>query len=366
MANLDDPEVYKRFDPSNMIGRIGELPQQCLKAWRSASALSLPSDYSNVDKVVILGMGGSAIAGDLLHTMAMTEGKITVLVHRDYHLPQLVDERTLVIASSYSGDTEETLSAFSQALGTPAKKLAITTGGRLQALAAEKGIPVFTVHYKAEPRAAFGYSFFSLLAFFQQLGFITMESQDVDEMIGLLEELSLNLDKGVPLKANLAKQLATKLLGRLVIVYGAGILSPVADRWKTQLNECSKAWAFAECFPELNHNAVAGYRFPSWLSEKGGERGERGKVFVVMLRSPSLHHRILMRYKVTGEILTDAGVAHEVVEAKGKSPLSQMMSMVLLGDYVSYYLAVLNEVDPSPVAVIDYLKERLASFQGPP
>lgn len=354
MANLDAVDVYKRLDPSNMIGRISELPQQCLQAWQSALDLHLPSDYSNVDKVVILGMGGSAIGGDLVRTLTMMEGKTTVLVHRDYHLPQLIDERTLVIASSYSGDTEETLSAFSQALQTPAKKLAITTGGRLQTLAAEKGIPVFTFHYKAEPRAAFGYSFFSLMAFFQKLGLIAMESQDVDETIRVLEELSLSLDKDVSLKANPAKQLATKLSGRLVIVYGAGILSKVAYRWKTQFNECSKVWAFSECFPELNHNAVVGYRFPTWLNHKA---------LVVMLRSSSLHPRILIRYKLTGELLTDAGIAHEMVEAKGKSPLSQMMSAVLLGDYVSYYLALLNEVDPSPVAVIDYLKGRLAEAE---
>jgi len=354
MVNLDAAEVYKRFDPSNMIGRIGELPQQCLQAWQSALDLPLPSDYSNVDKVVILGMGGSAIGGDLVRTLTITEGKTTVLVHRDYHLPKPVDERTLVIASSYSGDTEETLSAFSQALQTPAKKLAITTGGRLQTLAAENGIPVFTFHYKAEPRAAFGYSFFSLLAFFQKLGLIAIKEQDVDETIRVLEDLSLSLDKGVSLKANPAKQLATKLSGRLVIVYGASILSKVAYRWKTQLNECSKVWAFAECFPELNHNAVVGYRYPSWLGQKA---------FVIMLRSALLHPRILIRYKVTGELLAEAGITHEVVEAKGDSPLSQMMSSGLLGDYISYYLALLNGGDPSPVAAIDYLKGRLAEAE---
>jgi glucose/mannose-6-phosphate isomerase len=137
----------------------------------------------------------------------------------------------------------------------------------------------------------------------------------------------------------------------LVVIYGAGILSKVAYRWKTQLNECSKVWAFAEYFPELNHNAVVGYRFPSWLNQKA---------FVVMLYSPSLYSRILSRYEATGELLKDAGVTHELVEAKGKSPLSQMMSAVILGDYVSYYLALLNDVDPSPVTAIDYLKGRLA------
>jgi len=351
MANLDAPEIYQRFDPSNMIGRMGELPQQCIKAWQGAIDFPLPPDYADVDKVIIIGMGGSAIGGDLVRTLTMTQGKATVLVHRDYNLPQFVDERTLVIASSYSGDTEETLSAFSQALQTTAKKLAITTGGRLQTLCLEKGIPVFTFHYKAEPRVAFGYSFFSLLAFLKKLGLITIESQDVDETVRVLEEIVLNLDKSIPLEKNRAKQLAVRLSGRLVTIYGAGILSNVAFRWKTQLNECSKAWAFAEYFPELNHNAIVGYRYPTWLNERA---------FVIMLRSALFHPRILTRYEITADLLKDAGVDHEVVEANGESPLSQMMSAVLLGDYVSYYLALLNGVDPSPVAAIDYMKGRLA------
>ena len=352
MANLDAPEIYQRFDPSNMIGRIGELPQQCLKAWQGAIDLPLPPDYADVNKVIIIGMGGSAIGGDLVRTLTMTQGKASVLVHRDYNLPQqLVDERTLVIASSYSGNTEETLSAFSQALQTSAKKLAITTGGRLQTLAFEKGIPVFTFHYKAEPRVAFGYSFFSLLAFFKTMGLIDIDQQEVDETIRVIEELVLNLDRSIPLEENRAKQLAVRLSGRLVTIYGAGILSEVAFRWKTQLNECSKVWAFAECFPELNHNAIVGYRYPPWINQKA---------FVIMLRSALLHPRILVRYEVTADLLRDAGIDHEVVESKGDSPLSQMMSAVLLGDYVSYYLALLNEVDPSPVAAIDYMKGRLA------
>lgn len=354
MANLDAPEIYQRFDPSNMIGRIGELPQQCLKAWQGAIDLPLPPDYADVDKVIIIGMGGSAIGGDLVRTLTMMQGKATVLVHRDYNLPLLVDERTLVIASSHSGDTEETLSAFSKALQTTAKKLVITTGGRLQTLSLEKGIPVFTFHYKAEPRVALGYSFFSLLAFFKKMGLITIEQQDVDETIRVLEELALNLDRSIPLEANRAKQLAVRLSGRLVTIYGAGILSKVAFRWKTQLNECSKVWAFAEYFPELNHNAIVGYRYPPWINQK---------VFVIMLRSALFHPRILIRYEITADLLKDAGVDYEVVEAKGESLLSQMMSAVLLGDYVSYYLALLNEVDPSPVAAIDYMKGRLAGAE---
>ncbi len=351
MSNLDDPSVYQRLDPSGMIDRIADLPRQCSMAWHGAVDLPLPSDFSEVDKVVILGMGGSAIGGDIVSSLALKAGKAAVVVQRDYYLPRWVDERTLVIASSYSGNTEETISAFAEALKSPAKKLVITTGGRLQELAAEHGVPTYVFHYKAEPRAAFGYSFFSILAFFQSMGLIQVDHEDVDETIGVLEEASGNLGRDVPHDSNPAKQLATKLQRRLAVIYGADFLSRVADRWKAQINECSKGWAFAECFPELNHNAVVGYSFPDWLNQK---------VTVIMLRSSLMNPRILKRYDVTGELLDKAGVGSEVVEPRGNSELAQLMSAVSLGDYVSYYLAMLNGVDPSPVQPIDYLKQRLS------
>ncbi|MBA7606047.1 hypothetical protein ES703_13185 [subsurface metagenome] len=354
VIDLDDPQVYRKFDPSNMLERIGELPLQCRQAWGSALDFPLPSDYSTVDKVVILGMGGSAIGGDLVSALALEEGVLPVLVHRDYGLPPSVDDRTMVIASSYSGNTEETILSFAQALKTPAKKLVITTGGRLKAMAEENGVPVFTYRYVAQPRAAFGYSFFSILGLLHKLGLLTFNSEDIEGTINLLQELSPKLDRDVPLSANPAKQLATRLLERLVIIYGAGILSKVALRWKTQFNENSKTWAFSECFPELDHNAVVGYRFPRWLAKR---------VFVVLLRSPSLHPRTQMRYQVTADILTESGIEFEFIEAQGESRLSQIMSAVILGDYVSYYLAILNQVDPSPVEVIDRLKERLGKIE---
>ena len=161
--NLDDPKVYKQYDPEGMLARIKEMPGQCQQAWQAAMSFNLPADYAKVDKVVILGMGGSAIGGDLVRSLAESEAKVPVLIHRDYGLPAFVDDRTLVIASSYSGNTEETLSAFEPALKTGAKKLVMTTGGKLQAMAEEKNIPVFKITYKAQPRAALGFSFLPTL-----------------------------------------------------------------------------------------------------------------------------------------------------------------------------------------------------------
>jgi glucose/mannose-6-phosphate isomerase len=349
--NLDDSAVYKQNDPDGMLARIKELPWQCEQAWQTTMSFDLSPVYSDINKVVVLGMGGSAIGGDLVRSLAMSEAKIPVLVHRDYGLPAFIDDKTLVIASSYSGNTEETLSAFELALKTGAKKLAITTGGKLQTMAEENNIPVFKINYKAQPRAALGFSFLPTLGILQKLGFIKDKSADVAETVQVLGALSARIDEKASLTSNLAKQLAQRLYGCLPVIYGAGIAAEAAHRWKTQLNENSKAWAFYEVFPELNHNATVGYQYPPELASQ---------LRVVLLRAPSFNQRVQLRYEVTCELLDRAQIAHEFVDSEGNSLLSQMMSLVLFGDYVSYYLAILYRIDPSPVEVINYLKGRLA------
>jgi len=301
---------------------------------------------------VIIGMGGSAIGGDLLRTIVSLQSRVEVTVQRDYDLPKSVDKNTLVIASSYSGNTEETISAFKQALKNPCKKFVITTGGKISEIAAQNGVPLFSFGYASEPRAALGYGFFSLLAFLHNLDIIPDELLNVEETLDILKKMSAKMSKGVPFPKNPAKQLAIKLHNNIVVVYGAGILSSVAYRWKTQMNENSKAWAFSETLPELNHNAVVGYKFPADMADR---------IFVIMLRSKDLNPRTIKRYKITSDILSKSAIPHEILDAKGNTPLCQMMSSILLGDYVSYYLAILYGINPSPVEIIDYLKKSLAS-----
>src|SRR4030042_512258 len=352
MVNLDDLQIYKRLDPANMLEPLHGLPQQCRTAWRRAKDFNLPQNYAAIDKVVVLGMGGSAIGGSLLRNLASRLTKPVIFVTRDYDLPAFIDDRTLFIASSYSGNTEETLSAFSQAVKSKCKKLAMTTGGKLKTLAEEAKVPVFLIDHASQPRAALGYSFIPLIAFLQKLGFLKDKTTEVEAMIQDLERLLEELHATVPKKSNPAKQLSAKLQGKIAVIYGAGILSAVARRWKTQINENSKAWAFHETFPELNHNAVIGYHFPTELASR---------VYVVLLRCPSLHPRTLIRYQVTSELLKQKDISHETIDSQDKGELSQMMSLIYLGDWVSYYLAVLYETDPTPVKAIDYLKKRLSA-----
>ncbi|UCH86062.1 MAG: bifunctional phosphoglucose/phosphomannose isomerase [Dehalococcoidia bacterium] len=351
MSVLDDLAAYKRIDPQGMMDRIRDLPHQCRAAWQEVQALKLPDDYCDIDKVVILGMGGSAIAGDLLGSLVALESPIPIFSHRDYELPLLVDGRTLLIASSYSGNTEEVLSCFERGLGTGAKKVVITGGGKLLTTARANGVPAFVFHYESEPRAALGYGIMPLLAIAQKVDIVADKNEDVDETIAVMIDLATRIDETMPLARNPAKQLAQRLHQRLPVVYSAGILAQVARRWKGQLNETSKMWCFYEELPEANHNAIVGYGLPKEIA---------GKALVVFLRAPSLHPRVLLRYDLTQTALEEAGVESATVDAEGKSPLAQMMSAILFGDWVSLYLAILNDVEPAPTPPIATLKERLA------
>jgi glucose/mannose-6-phosphate isomerase len=353
MVDLDNASVYQQFDKSGMLDHLHGFPEQCQRAWEKVLKFELPHEYSRISNVLITGMGGSAIGGDIARRLALAESKVPVFVHRDYGLPAFVAENTLLIASSYSGNTEETLSAFTKALETRSKKLAITSGGKLKHLAEQQDIPVFLIDYKAPPRAAFPHSFVPLVGIFQKLGVLGDKSADLEEAVDILKQLSRDLIETRPLASNPAKQVATKLQGRVAVIYGAEMLSEVARRWKGEFNENSKAWAFFEGFPELNHNAVVGYEFPIEAKER---------IFVLMLRSSSLHPRNLLRYDVTAKLLAKAGIGYEFVEARGRSPLAQVLSLVLLGDYASFYLAVLNEVDPTSTDAIAFVKQYLGRF----
>ncbi|MDP2725959.1 MAG: bifunctional phosphoglucose/phosphomannose isomerase [Dehalococcoidia bacterium] len=350
MHPLDDPNTYTRLDPSGMLERIRDLPAQCRQAWSQAASLALPPEYRQADQVVVLGMGGSAIGGDLLRDAVAHECPVPVRVLRDYTLPADVGAKALVIGSSYSGETEETLAAFQEASRRGCRLAVVAGGGRLQTEAQNRGLPLLSIQYQGEPRAVLGYSFFLLLGLLHRLGLVGDKSKELEDMVRVLESLNLRLRPEVPLALNPAKELASKIQGHLVVVYGAGFLEGVARRWKGQMNENAKSWAFFEVFPELNHNAVVGYDLPRNLAER---------ILVVLLHSDLLHPRIKRRYRITQEIMERKGISFQVVPSEGNTLLGHMMSSVIIADHVSYYLALLNGVDPSPVEVISFLKERL-------
>jgi len=341
---LDDPQALAARDPGGMLQAIAGLPQQCRQAWQEAQAFHLP--YRGLERMVVLGMGGSAIAADYLASLCP---RLVVAV-RGYHLPPWADEGTLVVASSYSGQTEETVSAFQEALRSRAKLAVLTTGGRLLALAREHGVPAFVIPYRGQPRAALGYSLMPLLAMAHRAGLLDDPREQVAEALSLLEEEAQAL--GPAGDDARARALARRLHGRLAVVYGAQHLAPVARRFKTQINENAKAWAFFEELPEADHNAVLAYRLPPQVA---------AQALVLFLRGEGLHPRMELRYRFTRRLVEEAGVATEEVVVPGRSPLAQMLAATVLADFASCYLAFLNGVDPTPVPEIDRLKAWMAT-----
>jgi glucose/mannose-6-phosphate isomerase len=355
MVNLDSPLVHKRYDTSGMFNHMRNFPEQCHNAWEKVMNYNLSSDFSRANKVVILGMGGSAIGGEVVGDLLKSENNVPVWIQRDFELPRFIDEKTLVITVSYSGNTEETLSAFSQLMKTQAMKLVLTGGGQLAELAKKENIFSSIIDYQSPPRAAFPYMFATLLGIFNKLGFSYEKTMDMQQTIALLNRMVDELDITVPLAMNRAKQLAQQLHQKVIVIYGAGMLSGAARRWKTQFNENSKNWAFFEILPELLHNAVNGYSSPAMAKKSE---------FTILLRTPSLHPRVKIQYDAVIKTLEESGVSFKVIDGTGETTLQQVLGIILLGDFTSYYLAILNRVDPTPVPVITFIKDYMANNRG--
>src|SRR5437773_3842118 len=346
---IETVERIRAADPEGMLDRIKELPQQVRDAWSIASAATIPPAYGDVRSIVVSGMGGSAIGGDLAAALLAEELKVPMSVHRDYGLPAYVGRDSLVIVSSYSGNTEETLSSFEEARKRGAKILALTTGGKIAELARASNYPIVTFSYKAQPRAALGYSLGLVLGALSKLGFVRDLSDDIEAALSDLAKLEERVHEGA--RTNDAKRMALELFGRIPFAYGAGVMGVMARRVKGQWNENAKNWSAFDVMSELNHNAVVGFPHPPIAEEA---------ITVLFLRSERDNPRHKLRFEVTRELLDRARIPHRTLQFVGRNMLSEVLQMVLFTDYVSFYVALLNGADPSPNDAIDNLKDRLA------
>ena len=347
---LDEYEKFTELDRENMLAQIEGLPEQLLKARELGFDQDLPA-WSGVRQVLVAGMGGSAIGADLVAAYAAPESKAPLVVHRDYGLPAWVnDAETLVIASSHSGNTEETLSAFNAAIENGCKCLAITTGGKLAQAASSAGAPVWRFEHHGQPRAAVGYSFGLLLAALVRLGLLADPLEDLRAAVQAIQTQQKELRADRPTTRNPAKRMAGQLMGRWVTVIGSGILAPVARRWKGQISEVAKAWAQFEFLPEANHNTLAGISNPEELF---------GKAITLFLRAPSDHGRNRLRIELTQKSFMQEGLNTDFVDARGETRLSHLWTCLHFGDYVAYYLAMSYDVDPTPVTSIENFKREM-------
>ena len=353
--NLDDLDRFKQLDKQNMLAEIDGLPDQLQRAWELGQSLPLPEAHDGpFSRVVIAGMGGSAIGGDLLVAWSASASGVPVIVHRDYGLPAFARGReTLVVASSHSGDTEETVDAFAAAVKNACSIVAITTGGELAHLTRAESAPTWIFEHRGQPRAAIGFSFGLLLALFARLKLIPDPTADLAEARQAMLNLQKKLRADVPAARNPAKRYAGQLMGRWVTIFGAGIMTPVARRLKTQINELAKAVASFEFLPEGDHNALAGTSHP--------EEVLLPHSMSLFVRSPSDHPRNRRRLDLTKKAYMLEGLNTDFLDAGGRCPLANMWTTILFGDYMAYYLAMAYGVDPTPVAALVSFK---ASMKG--
>ena len=353
MIDLDTirPGDLEQCDPSGMHAVIAGLPKQCVQAMAITEQSSARIPQREYRTVVVCGMGGSAIAGDILSSYLQERTGAPVVVNRGYGLPGWAGAADLVIASSYSGDTEETLSGFDQAVKRGATIFGITSGGQLKQRCAGHGLPCLEIPGGLPPRGALGYSFFGILGTLQQSSLIPDCRGEIIEAIKLLETLSAEYGTASPAAANRAKSLAQQLHNGMPVIYAAADpLAAVARRWANQVNENGKMLSYWALFPELCHNEIVGW-------EKLPEIRRQSRV--VFLQDPDDHPRNTLRIKIVKELLDPWCPSLLTVSSRGSSLLARLFSLTYLGDWVSLYLAYLNGADPTPVTRIGELKVRL-------
>lgn len=324
------------IDKSNMKEVIIESPDQLRKGLLLAENIKIPG---RPDNVIICGMGGSALPVNILKALSKTD--IPILVHRDYNLPGQAGKNSLIICVSYSGNTEESVSALEEALQKKLKIIGIATGGKIEKICKDNNIPLVKIPSGIQPRSATGYMVSAMAKILSNSGIISDLSEDILMAAGNLDAIMLQSEKE-------GKELAEKIGSKMPVIYSSNKFKAVSRIWKIKFNENSKTPAFWNYFPELNHNEMVGF----------SNAGPHAKnLHVVILRDEDDHPRNLKRMELTASLLSKMGVEVDFVDIKEGTMAFKILSALLLGDWASYYLAIKHGIDPTPVELVEEFKK---------
>ncbi len=340
-------DLIKQYDTQNQIEVLKNSYGQIEFAWNNKFDVSGMKDF-NYSAILLTGLGGSAIAGDILQNFLSDELKTPFVINRSYSLPQFINENSLVIVSSYSGNTEETISVLNEALKRKCKIICVGSGGKIKQISEENNLPYITVKGGYQPRFALYISFFTVLKIFQQLNLIEPKDKLVSSILNLLKDKTAEYLK----EENISIETAKSLIGFIPVIYAGDIISSVGYRFKCQVNENSKLNAFSNVIPEMNHNEIIGWE--SYLDKQFNAK-------VANLIDKDYHPQVSKRFLVTSELIRNAGVEIINLESKEDDFRVRMFDLIYLCDWISYYLAVLRGFDPITIKNINTLKERLAN-----
>jgi len=342
MIDLNNLEEIKKLDPKNVYGSTEMLADQCDQIWEDSKILKFPSNYKNVQNIIICGMGGSAYGGHVSLSLFKDKLNIPLYVNTDYHLPNFANENSLVILTSYSGSTEESLSCAKEAFERNTKVTGLTSGGKLGELLNSKPALVFNPKFNpsGQPRLGTGYIVLGTLAILNRIGFLNLD----DEIRNAIENLKSSQNE---IKEK-AKDLTQKLLNKIPIIFSGDFLEGNAHIMRNQFNETSKNFSAFSVLPELNHHLMEGLKNP-----------KNHNLAVLFLNSNLYPEIIQKRIKLTKDVVSKNGVPYFEYKAIGETELSQVLNVLSFGGYLTLYLALLYGLDPSLIPWVDFFKENL-------
>jgi glucose/mannose-6-phosphate isomerase len=338
------------YDNYNMFSVISEFASQIEDAVRIGNEINVPSYASEFNKIIISGMGGSAIGGDLIRSYLLYDLKIPLLINRNYKLPAFADSDTLVIISSYSGQTEETISAFHDAVNKNCKIITLSSGGSISALSQEYNCLNIRIPTGFQPRCALAYSFFTLFILFSKLNLYNINYKHITDTVNLINNKSANYINYQNTE-NIALNIAEYLYSKIPVIYSSNdLLDSVNLRWRNQIQENAKSLCFGNFFPEMNHNELVGWQENMDFLQN---------LAVIYLQDREDNPKIKLRQSITKNIIAPYRAVDIEIESEGNSKLERIFDLIYLGDWVSFYLAILYKTDPTPVEKINILKNKL-------
>lgn len=354
MAKLDSIEQIKSIDKSNLINSIYNLADQLRQSWDEINNLRIDSNYDEIQNIVVSGMGGSALGGRVVDSFLFEKIRVPIEIVTDFKLPNYVNSKTLVILSSYSGNTTETISSFYEAQKKNAKIFGITTGGKLGELLKKDSIDSYIFNPfnnpSAQPRMSLGYSIGALLAILSRFSFVTFGAAEIETTISFIQEKTKEYGVELPSENNLAKRFAEKLRNKAAVLVSGEHLIGISHAFKNQLNENAKTLSFLFDLPELDHHLLEGLLKPHQL---------RDYLTFVIVCSPNFSEKLLKVKEVTKELIKDTGYNVEELTVLGDTKLEQIFYLLVFGSFVSYYLALLYDIDPTPIPSVAEFKKRL-------
>ncbi len=355
MKKLDDLEEFEKFDKGKILASIRMLPDQMEQAWEEVRKLDIPKEYTMSSNVVVCGMGGSALGGRIVDSLLESRVRVPIEISTDYNIPYYVNKETLVISTSYSGNTEETISATEQAIEKNANVFGVSTGGELEKILTKNNQISYIfdpiANPSAQPRMGLGYSISSTLAILSKCGLFHLSNDDFYELVVTIRNYIKNFDIDIPYDKNIAKLLAGKLFGKIPVLISSSHLIGVTHAMKNQLNENSKLFSVLFDLPEMNHHLLEGLKNPKNASSL---------LSFLFFHSDKYSERVKKRLELTMEVVEKNRYEANLYKVTSDTKISEIFEVLSLGSFLSFYLSFMHGVDPSEIPWVDYFKKELA------